>query len=48
VQAAPTEEKEAISLLRQAAEMGYTFYDTAEIDGTPENGAYRSVFPASA
>ena len=34
---APTEEKEAERLLREAAEMGYTFFDTAEVYGTPED-----------
>ncbi len=34
---APTEEKETISLLRQAVEVGYTFFDTAEVYGTPED-----------
>ena len=33
---APTEQKEAIYRLQQAVEMGYTFFDTAEIYGTPE------------
>lgn len=33
----PTEEKEAIQLIQQAASMGYTFFDTAEIYGTLEN-----------
>ncbi|HIR53579.1 MAG TPA: aldo/keto reductase [Candidatus Onthovicinus excrementipullorum] len=34
---APMEEKEAVRLLRQAAEMGYTFFDTAEVYGTPDD-----------
>ena len=34
---APTEKKEAVRLLRRAAEMGYTFFDTAEVYGTPED-----------
>ncbi len=33
---APTEDREAVRLLRRAAEMGYTFFDTAEVYGTPE------------
>lgn len=33
---APTEEKETVRLVRQAAEMGYTFFDTAEVYGTQE------------
>jgi len=34
---APTEKKEAIQFLREAAEIGYTFFDTAEIYGTQDN-----------
>ena len=34
---APTDEKEAVRLIRQAAEMGYTFFDTAEVYGTPDD-----------
>lgn len=34
---APTEEKEAIRLIYQAVELGYTFFDTAEVYGTPDN-----------
>ncbi len=34
---APTGKREAVQLLRQAVEMGYTFFDTAEVYGTPEN-----------
>lgn len=33
---APTEEKEAVRLIRQAVELGYTFFDTAEVYGTPD------------
>ncbi len=33
----PTEKKEAIRLLRQAVEIGYTFFDTAEVYGTPDD-----------
>ena len=33
----PTEKDEAVRLIRQAAEMGYTFFDTAEVYGTPED-----------
>ena len=32
-----TERSEAIRTLRQAADMGYTFFDTAEVYGTPED-----------
>lgn len=31
----PIEKKEGIRLLREAVEMGYTFFDTAEVYGTP-------------
>ena len=34
---APMEEGETIARLRQAVEMGYTFFDTAEVYGTPED-----------
>ncbi len=34
---APTDEKETIRLLRRAFDLGYTFFDTAEVYGTPEN-----------
>lgn len=34
---APTEKNEAVRLIRQAVEMGYTFFDTAEIYGTQDN-----------
>lgn len=34
---APTEKHETVRLIRQAVEMGYTFFDTAEIYGTPED-----------
>ena len=34
---APTEEREAVRLVREAFEMGYTFFDTAEVYGTPED-----------
>lgn len=33
----PVEKKEGIRLLREAVEMGYTFLDTAEVYGTPED-----------
>lgn len=33
---APTENGQAIRLIRQAADMGYTFFDTAEVYGTSE------------
>ena len=34
---APANKKEMTELLRQAVDMGYTFFDTAEVYGTPEN-----------
>lgn len=34
---APTEKNEAVRFIRQAVEMGYTFFDTAEIYGTQNN-----------
>jgi aryl-alcohol dehydrogenase-like predicted oxidoreductase len=34
---APTEKSEAIKFIREAAEMGCTFFDTAEIYGTQDN-----------
>lgn len=34
---APTEKNEAIRLIRQAVDMGYTFFDTAEVYGTPSD-----------
>lgn len=33
----PLEKKEAIRLIKQAVEIGYTFFDTAEVYGTSEN-----------
>lgn len=33
----PIEKNEAIRLLQKAVDMGYTFFDTAEIYGTPDN-----------
>lgn len=34
---APADKKEMRELLAQAVDMGYTFFDTAEVYGTPEN-----------
>ena len=34
---APTDRGEAISMIHSAYEMGYTFFDTAEVYGTPED-----------
>lgn len=33
----PVERKEAVRLVREAVDMGYTFFDTAEVYGTSEN-----------
>ena len=33
----PTAKQEAIQFIREAAEIGYTFFDTAEIYGTHDN-----------
>ncbi|MCI9596540.1 MAG: aldo/keto reductase [Firmicutes bacterium] len=44
----PTEKKEAISLIQQAADMGYTFFDTAEVYGTPEDPHQNEVFVGEA
>ena len=32
---APTDAQDAVTLLRQAYDLGYTFFDTAEVYGTP-------------
>lgn len=34
---APVEKKEAVNLIRQAVDMGYTFFDTAEVYGTSDH-----------
>lgn len=34
---APTDRQEAVSMIHSAYEMGYTFFDTAEVYGTPED-----------
>ena len=34
---APTEEKEAVQMIRRAYEMGYTLFDTAEVYGTSDD-----------
>lgn len=34
---APTEKSQAIRLIEQAVDMGYTFFDTAEVYGTPDD-----------
>lgn len=45
---APTEQKEAIYKLQQAVEMGYTFFDTAEVYGTPEDPHQNEVLVGKA
>lgn len=45
---APTEQKEAIIRLQQAVEMGYTFFDTAEVYGTPEDPHQNEVLVGKA
>lgn len=45
---APTEKKEAIRMIRQAMEMGYTFFDTAEVYGTPEDPHQNEVLVGEA
>ena len=34
---APADKTEMINLIAQAVDMGYTFFDTAEVYGTPDN-----------
>lgn len=45
---APTEQKEAIYRLQQAVGMGYTFFDTAEVYGTPEDPHQNEVLVGKA
>ena len=45
---APTESKEAVRLIRQAVEMGYTFFDTAEVYGVPEDPHQNEVLVGEA
>ena len=45
---APTEQKEAIYRLQQAVELGYTFFDTAEVYGTPEDPHQNEVLVGKA
>ncbi len=33
----PTDKKEAIELIQKSIDLGYTFFDTAEVYGTPED-----------
>ena len=45
---APTEEKEAVRMIRQAVEIGYTFFDTAEVYGTPQDPHQNEVLVGKA
>ena len=45
---APTEQKEAVYRLQQSVEMGYTFFDTAEVYGTPEDPHQNEVLVGKA
>lgn len=44
----PTEKEEAARTIRQAVEMGYTFFDTAEVYGTPEDPHQNEVLVGEA
>lgn len=44
----PTEKKEAVSLIQQAVDMGYTFFDTAEVYGTPADPHQNEVLVGEA
>ena len=44
----PTEKKEAVCRIQQAVEMGYTFFDTAEVYGTPEDPHQNEVLVGEA
>lgn len=45
---APTEKGEAVCRIQQALEMGYTFFDTAEVYGTPEDPHQNEVIVGEA
>ena len=45
---APTDEKETIRLLRRAFDLGYTFFDTAEVYGTPDDPHVNEVLVGKA
>lgn len=45
---APMEKKEAVCRLQQAVEMGYTFFDTAEVYGIPEEPHQNEVLVGEA
>lgn len=44
----PTEKKEAVCRIQQAVEMGYIFFDTAEVYGTPEDPHQNEVLVGEA
>lgn len=45
---APTDEKETIRRLRRAYDLGYTFFDTAEVYGTPDDPHINEALVGSA
>ncbi len=45
---APVERKEAVKLIRQAADIGYTFFDTAEVYGTADDPHQNEVLVGEA
>ncbi len=45
---APTEKEEAIWTIKQAVELGYNFFDTAEVYGTPEDPHQNEVLVGEA
>lgn len=45
---AATERSEAIRAIQQAADMGYTFFDTAEVYGTPQDPSQNEELGGSA
>ena len=45
---APTGEKDTIRLLRRAFDLGYTFFDTAEVYGTPDDPHVNEVLVGKA
>lgn len=44
----PTEKKEAVRLIQKAADMGYTFFDTVEVYGTPADPHQNEVLVGEA
>lgn len=43
---APSGKKKAVSSIQQAFDMGYTFFDTAEVYGTPEKPHHNEILVA--